>query len=279
MSREDLDPEIEVVSRLGSSNAALTPGSFPMRFGTEIEYKMALNELRWLKRLRGELSTTDFTPVANKYGFPEDFLKKGLEGLSIEDRMIRTSNWFPIIYAWAAQRKATRKELLDTAIASGRLVRRLALESGMIINVGLAIVWAFLVFMSLKLFYVIQWVSPFIASFIIAFIFFAISHVNSFRTQLQQKREKADEVREKARRNGYEYLVEATDRLLAKHFTAFMFTDFTTLERQIPELVAYQIGETADGKPIVIAENPEQSYAERLRSIRHIERDSGTGSS
>lgn len=74
----------------------------PMRFGTEYEYKLALTELKWIESRRKKLSKKDFETIAQKYHFPTDFLRKGLEGkFEPTDFYITKSPWFPIIYKWA----------------------------------------------------------------------------------------------------------------------------------------------------------------------------------
>jgi len=75
-----------------------------MKFGSENELRIALTELRWIKRNKGRVTNSDFKIISEKYRFPIDFLKKGFRGFSYpEDYLISKSKWFPILYSWVVQ--------------------------------------------------------------------------------------------------------------------------------------------------------------------------------
>jgi len=78
----------------------------PMRFGLENDLKIALTELRWLKKSKRELKDSDFATVAEKYELPTDFLRKGLAGFDFpDDYLISKSKWFPILYSWVCRNR------------------------------------------------------------------------------------------------------------------------------------------------------------------------------
>jgi hypothetical protein len=87
-----------------------------MEFGSEDDFVTAIAELRWLENI-GLLDETVIREVARKYNFPVAFMKAGLKGLSFpDDRMIKTSKWFPVMYSWDKQDEVLvdfRKEYID----------------------------------------------------------------------------------------------------------------------------------------------------------------------
>lgn len=77
-----------------------------MKFGSEREFKTAVTELKWLRKDKGALTENDFAVVSQKYNFPADFLKVGLDDLSQpNDYLTSKSRWYPIIYSWVKQEK------------------------------------------------------------------------------------------------------------------------------------------------------------------------------
>lgn len=230
----------------------------PMNFGTEVDYKVALAELRWFKDLKGRLEANDLALIASKYHFPEDFLKKSLKDeLSTEDRIIARSRWFPIAYAWAAQRKAMREKLLAAYVAYGRALRKRAIRSVIVIGYGAYALSALVIFRLVD-------ITALTFGIILPYIFFAFSYLRSFWIQVARRKERMDTLVKEAKRNGYGPLVDAANRLFSsKDSFALLVTNYEALEKEIPEITAYQID-----KMTVISENPEVSYAERLRSLQ-----------
>nr|MDO8133333.1 hypothetical protein [Candidatus Njordarchaeum guaymaensis] len=89
----------------------------PMKFGTEKEFEIALTELRWIEKVRGNLSESDFQIVAQKYSFPADFLREGLKGLQFpRDYIISQSRWFPILYVWNKHFRALHHEYFKLTV-------------------------------------------------------------------------------------------------------------------------------------------------------------------
>ncbi len=77
-----------------------------MKFGSERDFKTAVDELKWLRKDKGALIENDFAVVSQKYNFPADFLKVGLDGLSHpNDYLTSKSRWYPIVYSWIKQEK------------------------------------------------------------------------------------------------------------------------------------------------------------------------------
>jgi hypothetical protein len=241
-----------------SADVTLESSHIPMRFGTESDYDLALKELRWLRRRsEGKLSESDLVLVARKYDFPPDFLEKGLnEGLSMEDRMIMTSKWFPVIYAWTAQRKAARRQLIDAYVAFGRSLRPFAFTA-----IILLFALAYLTFF----FFIWRILEPIQlgVAFVFPYVTFAVPLLYSLWDKVTERQKEVYALFEAARTNGYTYLARSLERFIGKYARALAFTNFETLEKDIPEIVAYQIGQMPDGTPIAVAENPEQSYLAR----------------
>lgn len=87
-----------------SKNGTMPLSVDAMRFGLEKDLKIALTELRWIRKKSGKLEDRDFATVAEKYEFPIDFLRKGLDGFSFpDDYMISRSEWFPVLYSWVVR--------------------------------------------------------------------------------------------------------------------------------------------------------------------------------
>jgi hypothetical protein len=83
-----------------------------MKFGSEEEFKIAITELKWIRKNR-KVSDVDFETLSLKYNFPQDFLNAGLDGLKYpDDFRVSTSKWFPIIFSWNVQREEASNKLV-----------------------------------------------------------------------------------------------------------------------------------------------------------------------
>jgi hypothetical protein len=78
-----------------------------MQFGSESEYRTALQEIEWLKSI-GKLDDAEFNALSVKYQFPVSFLKAKLR--FPHDYMIMLSDWWAILCSWAAQKRRIHLE-------------------------------------------------------------------------------------------------------------------------------------------------------------------------
>lgn len=87
--------------------------SKPMRFGSEFDFWLAVAELKWLKQKNGRVPDDDIRQAAVKYCVPKGMLANGLEDRlkHPKDFMIRTSPWFPVLYAWAVGDETAQNDL------------------------------------------------------------------------------------------------------------------------------------------------------------------------
>lgn len=84
----------------------------PMRFGTEVDFHIALAELKWIRQRR-QLYDDDFKLAASKYQIPKDMLVEALNGnlRFPDDYMISKSRWFPVLYSWALDSESSKNDL------------------------------------------------------------------------------------------------------------------------------------------------------------------------
>jgi hypothetical protein len=107
-ARQDSTKEIDTGEFL--RRIPRTLATFPMQFGSEGEYRTALQEIEWLKSI-GRLDNSEFTAVATKYRLPVSFLKAKLQ--FPHDYMIMLSDWWAVLCSWAAQKRRMYRDPLD----------------------------------------------------------------------------------------------------------------------------------------------------------------------
>lgn len=233
----------------------------PTQYGTEFDHQLALNELKWLRQLKRKLTPEDLASVASKYRFPEEFLEATIDhSLSAQDRRIDKSKWFMIMYVWAQQRSLFRKRLMRAYMECGMAYRKLWISIFLVVILAGYLVSLFLIW---------KVIAPIelILAVMFPYALFAIPYLQPLLDQGKQKKNELDELFEEAAENGYDWLARGVDDFIAKHARLLAWTNFKSLEEMIPEVVAYQIGGSKE-KPIVIAENPEQSFLKRMAELK-----------
>lgn len=77
-----------------------------------MDFERAILELKWL----GKDDDATLAQIADKYGFPPDFIRKGTVGLTSEDHLMGKSKWWPILAQWNEQYEEA-KYRVEKAIA------------------------------------------------------------------------------------------------------------------------------------------------------------------
>jgi|SRR5271157_2538402 len=199
-----------VADKLGASMEKL---SFdPMKFGSESDLRVALTELRLIEKSIGRISENDFLSVSQKYLFPIDFLKKGLEGFSYpQDWQISKSKWFAILFSWIVKDKEKSLNLFRLQFAYVR-ARSLATYF-----VGFSIVALFYVDYTLPVFVHVDLLQRLLGE-IIPFVLFIVSFGAGFWIYLNDKKAKIDEYSEKLRETGLGYIVENNEKFISQNY-------------------------------------------------------------
>lgn len=89
----------------------------PLNFGSEVDFHLAIQELKWLRTIKGKITNSNYQKISEKYLFPVDFLKQGVSGLKFpDDYQMHKSKWFPIFYSWAIHNHEKFLNLLKITI-------------------------------------------------------------------------------------------------------------------------------------------------------------------
>jgi hypothetical protein len=236
--------------------------SAPMRFGTELDFGVALDELRWIKSSKGRLEPGDYESIGKRYNFPADLLEKALtKGLSNDDRMIRTSNWFPVCYAWFAQRKQARAALTAANIAYRRAHRRAALHIALLSSFGLYLIGLPFIF------HILGDPVQFLYTVVIPFVLFVVGYLTTLTQKIDEKKNEWEKVTLSALTKGYEREVRAVGDLFRGRETDLMVTNYKSIEGEIPEISIFEVDPLPSGVPFAI-ENPDDSYRQRIAALR-----------
>lgn len=183
-----------------------------MKFGSESDLRIALTELRLIEKSNGRVSENDFLSVSQKYLFPIDFLKKGLEGFSYpQDWQISKSKWFAILFSWIARDKEQSLNLyrLQFAYIRARSVATYA--------VGFSIAALFYVDFTLPFFVHIDLLQRLLGE-IIPFVLFIVSLGVGVWIYLNDKKTKIDEFSEQLRETGLGYIVENNEKFISQNY-------------------------------------------------------------
>lgn len=214
MRGSQLSTDKESGKKLGfSSNDRMMPPSFdPMKFGLENDLKIALTELRWIRKTRGKLKNSDFNTVSVKYEFPVDFLKRGLKGFSYpEDFLISKSKWFPILYSWLVRDQWYSINLFRLQFDYYRTKFRSILFLGIL---PALFFYADSTLQMLFKLYLLQRISL----VLLPFIFFYISLCIGLRNYIGSKKMKVDEYSTHLEEMGLRYIIANNEKFIQDHY-------------------------------------------------------------
>lgn len=219
-----------------------------MKFGSERVFRIALTELRWMKRTKGKLTKGDFEAVSDKYELPVDFLKEGLKGFSYpEDHMVSKSKWFPIIYSWRYHERELGLKLfkfqIDYVQTWFRFSLFLAILGIILFQMG------FTVQSLLDL----DW-RQFLSIVIFPFAFFFISLGAELRNSVVNKKMQLDECTAKLKGEGFHRLITANEKFITEHYRMIALAGGTFLKniQKSPPASLFYIGLKEVEKPIKI---------------------------
>lgn len=220
-----------------------------MKFGSERDLRLALTELKWIKRTKDKLIKSDFETVSGKYKFPIDFLKEGLKGFSYpEDHMVSKSKWFPIIYSWWYHERELGLNLFKFQIDYVQTLFRFSLF--------LAILGMILFQMSFTLQHLLDLdLLQFLSIIIFPFAFFIISLGAELRNGLSNKKMQLDEYTAKLKGEGYQSMITANEKFIREHHRMIAFAGGTFLKtiQESPSPSLFYIGMTEIMRPIKIS--------------------------
>jgi len=217
-----------------------------MKFGSERDLRIALTELRWIKRTRGKLNRNDFETVSNKYGFPIDFLRKGLKGFSYpEDYLVSKSKWFPILYSWTVRRTEFGLNLFRFQIDYVQTLFRFSLFLGILGIVLFQMGFTLQNLLNLDL-------SQFLSVLIFPFAFFFISLAAELRNSVANKKMMLEECTAKLKEEGFHQLIDDNERFIRQHYTIIAYAGGTVLKKmqESPSLSLFYIGAKEEKKPM-----------------------------
>lgn len=238
----------------------------PMNFGSEEDYKLALTELRWIKKTFGKTTSRDLENVSSKYNFPVDFIKHGFKGLrSPEDYRISKSKWFPILYRWKVQKTEISFKLLclqiDYERAKFSIFRNLALL------IGIA-----------QLITIIMWNSGLLdmldlSLLIVSFVLFFIGLFFEMYNPLADKKMRLEEYSHFLKQRGLGKIIEDNERFLKRHSKLVRYAG-NILKKKIEEGTSMTIFafHVENGTLVVDdGEFPDQEYKRRISELAEVE--------
>ena len=261
----------------------------PMKFGNENELKIALTELRWIKKTRGKLRNSDFKIISEKYRFPVDFLKKGLRGFSYpEDWLISKSKWFPILYGWVVRDKQYSINLFKLQFDYLR-IRFNSIRFLVILIAG----FLYIDFILQALFELdlLQRLSLVILPFILSFVALCVE----LRNNIGSKKARLDDYSTYLEEMGLGYIIAQNEQFIEQHYRQIIYAGNIILKKMqsSPSVTLFHIGTaetekqptrfnrvlrklhllpkiSAIGKekiPVFYAENPYLEYIKRIKEL------------
>jgi predicted nucleic acid-binding protein len=184
----------------------------PMKFGSENDLKVALTELRLMAKSNGHISENDFLSVSQKYLFPIDFLKKGLEGFSYpEDWLISKSKWFAVLYSWIVKDKERSLDLFRLQFAY--------IRAGYIAMSVITVLFMALIYtdFTLPLFFHIDMLQRLLGE-IFPFVLSIVALGIGLGISLNDKKTKIAEYSQQLREAGLGYIIESNEQLISKNY-------------------------------------------------------------
>jgi len=196
-----------------------------MKFGLENDLKIALTELRWIRKTKGKLKTSDFGRISEKYKFPTDFLKEGLEGFSFpEDYMISKSKWFPILYSWLVRDRRYSINLYRLQFDYYSTKFRSLLFLGLLFGVFLYVDTALEFLLGLSL-------SDRISLELLPFILFFVALYFELRDYVAGKKMRLDEYSTDLEEMGLRYIIANNERFIQDNYRYVAWASDTMLKK------------------------------------------------
>jgi hypothetical protein len=197
----------------------------PMKFGSENDLRVALTELRLIAKSNGHISENDFLSVSQKYLFPIDFLKKGLEGFSYpEDWLISKSKWFAVLYSWIVKDKEHSLDLFRLQFA---YIRARYIATVVITVLLMALVYTDF---TLPLFFQIDMLQRLLGE-IFPFVLSIVALGIGFGISLNDKKTKIEEYSQQLREAGLGYIVENNERLISENYRRIVYAGSILLRK------------------------------------------------
>lgn len=244
-----------------------------MRFGSESDLKIALTELKWIEKSNGRISENDFLSVSQKYLFPIEYLKKGLEGFSHQDWLISKSKWFTILYSWVVKDKERSLNLFRLQFAY--------------IRAQFIAMWV--IGFSIAALLYVDYILPFFVHIdllqrlygeILPFVFFIVSLGIGLIPYLNDKKTKADEYSQQLRETGLGFIVSNNEKFIHRDYMRMTIaihgnTLLRNLEKSIT-IIGSSVGTKEEetkpsGKkekiPVFYAENAYVEYQKRIEEL------------
>jgi len=231
-----------------------------MKFGSERDLKIALTELKWIKRNRGKLIKIDFETVSAKYKFPVDFLKEGLKGFSyLEDYMVSKSKWFPIIYSWRDHERELGLNLFKLQIDYVQTLFRFSIFLAILGSVLFQLGFTVQNLLDLDWFRLLSVI-------ILPFTFFFISLYVGLRSNIANKKMKLDEYSAKLKEEGFHRIIAANEKFIREHYRMIYLAGGAFLKniQKSPPMDFFYIGMKEVEKPIRL------SWIGRLLTKLHL---------
>lgn len=219
-----------------------------LKFGSERDFNKAITELKWLRKDKGALTENDFAVVSQKYNFPIDFLKVGINGLSHpNDYLTSKSRWFLIIYSWIKQELQYSLNLFKFQFDYIHSKYRATLFFG-----GIGYLLFFASWFGQNL---LQWSIGIALSLSIAVI-----------GVLFNKKRKRDDYLATLREMGYQRIIDSNNEFVAQHYKNIMYTGNLMLKKMIesPLMVAIPLGVK------VVEEEMKPTKVDRLLGKLHL---------
>lgn len=196
-----------------------------MNFGSENDLRIALTELKWIKKTEGKLTDHDFETVSQKYKFPISFLKKGLSGFSYpEDFMVSKSKWFPIHYSWRVVEKGLSLSLYKLQFDYLRTK-----FWSIIFLFALGSVLAQFGYM-VQFFYELEWLQL-LSLIVVPFVFFFTSTTYEVRNTIANKKMKLDEYSAHLEETGFHWIIASNERFIAGNFKMIAYAGNIVLRK------------------------------------------------
>lgn len=240
----------------------------PMKFGSEEDFKIAINELKWINHTKGKLTKEDFEKVSEKYCFPDDFLKHGIVGLVFpDDYRISKSKWYPIIYSWSVQENEQSNRLYRLQIDY------ISTKHSYIFTLTGALGGSELLAAFLWNYFDLGIVN--LALLAVSFLLFIAALAFEMRNNLADKKQALQEFRYQLREKGFEKVIESNDRTIRESYKHFASAG-KIMQKKLEEGIVMTIFKYRIENGTLIVEDSEFPFEEYKK---RLELDLKSGSS
>lgn len=236
----------------------------PIKFGSEVDFKLAIQELKWLKSTKHRITNNDYKIISEKYVLPINFLKKGISGLNFpEDFRMLNSKWFPIFYSWTIQNHDRFVNLLRVRIdfEKSHAVSRMIPIIIVIIFGG----FAWILFKNNP--------TELLEVFVLGIILASIGLYVEYSNNAKGKKVDLDEYKRQLGNEGRENLINEVDKYIRNYGKYLVFAEdimFRKIE-EAKKLQLFPMGTKKDEEgneiPIFYSEDIERIYYERMKTI------------